>query len=229
MLLKKMRSLQDSVALCDELFDRDNKRLGFAILLCGSGDELWANSDVIEAENFYRRSFEMKKQLNTSEKIRFAEEANALYILAKESVQRGATDATERLYYKSLGAYRKLQDVNENEESHVKILDCLLGRCRALVQKCNSAEGERVFDECKSILKSEEGCFDRCTVLLWQSRMALRREEIEDVLCLLEERSKILEYIMGRADHDAIAVTLNEKAHVARVALGKIRWKKLLN
>lgn len=59
---------QDSLLLCDQIFDCDSNNLGYAILLHELGDEFCANKGIVEAELAYQKCFEMMKSISSSRK-----------------------------------------------------------------------------------------------------------------------------------------------------------------
>lgn len=84
--------------------------------------------------------------------------------------------------------------------------------------KGNFGETQRIREEYKSaveIAEREFGYFDFCNLILKQGRNALEIGAIEKATRFPKEASKVLDDMVGRADHRLIAVALHEKARAA--------------
>lgn len=82
------------------------------------------------------------------------------------------------------------------------------------MEKCSFDEVERFIYECKGMteeVRTRTITLSFCTLLLWQGRLALGKGEMDDAARLYDERSKVLEKMIGYIDHEAVVTTLLER------------------
>lgn len=209
---------QDCVDLCDVIHGNGHCHLGFAIALRQLGDRYRAKNNLTEAEEMYRRSFKMKRQLDISKELCLAEASDALHDLANNAMAIRALDVGEGLFRESLEGYRSLEAENKAEvrdEDISKAVNCV---ARAFIENYQFVDAEGVLNEYKNMLHQmpgEEDPIDFCIMLLWQGSLALKMGEIADAQHYLTSRKEMLERMYGYVDHKSVAITLYEMGRVA--------------